>query len=322
MPEKAGVGAKAENHEDPSASKPAPGPVVGLDSMAVSSHVTDSSPGSSKPSGSPLPTSIAAVRPESREGYVSWARTHVPDDLDTRTRIAFDINATAAQNTAQEHPFFASLPYFIVEIESAYRKQTGYDLLVPRSTLELGRKSFDSFVEKAWRKNVIENALFPFAPTLGWITFANCTTTVNDIVRGTLVCRYLDGPEYLARQLKQRANALALESRYYSQQNERGYYAYHFYVKIPVKIIDLSLNASVSYVEIEIQLSTQLQEVLRDLTHRLYEELRVVEQSDDAWKWDFAQKRFKASYLGHTLHLIEGVIVELRTATHGKEKGK
>jgi hypothetical protein len=32
----------------------------------------------------------------------------------------------------------------------------------------------------------------------------------------------------------------------------------------------------------------------------------------DAWKWDYKSDEFSTNYLGHILHYLEGVIVEIR----------
>ena len=69
---------------------------------------------------------------------------------------------------------------------------------------------------------------------------------------------------------------------------------------------------------IEIQITTQLQEVLYDLTHTIYEDLRngVIRQ-DDGWKWETENPLFKSAYISHTLHFLESSIVDIR-----KEKEK
>lgn len=64
---------------------------------------------------------------------------------------------------------------------------------------------------------------------------------------------------------------------------------------------------------VEVQLTTQLQEVLYDLTHGLYEELRIkIEEPIAPWQWDYSSPRFKPSYMGHTLHMLEAIILEVR----------
>lgn len=252
-----------------------------------------------------------------------WAKKKIPDDLNDQVRRCFDANAVAALSTAERHEFFTSLEPFVEAVDKDYQNKVGAGLLVPGTSLELGKKSFDSTVDKLFRKNVLLNKRFPAAPKNGWFSSQNCASRINDIVRGILVCRYLDGPEFLAQRLKARAEEMKLPARYYSQQNDRGYYAFHFYVSIPVEIVDLTWRPSTVEVQIEIQLSTQLQEVLRSLTHKSYEHLRLLTPTpDDGWKWDFGTERFKASYLGHTLHLIEGLIVELLRDANKKPENK
>jgi hypothetical protein len=73
-------------------------------------------------------------------------------------------------------------------------------------------------------------------------------------------------------------------------------------------------------VEFEIQLTTQMQEVLRDLSHSFYEEKRLSQDDDRQWKWDHKSALFRSSFMGHTLHLLEGVIVELREMKNKKPK--
>ncbi len=292
--------------------------------LAASSRPADPS---SDPIGAndspPAAPAASSVRPSTIEEYIGWAAKAISDQLDATTRRVYDTNVTTALTTAQGHAFFQALADYLEEVSRRYRAHTGTDLLLPGASLELYKKPFDSVIDKCFRKNVILNKEFPRPPAKSWITSANCTARLNDIVRGTLVCRYLDGPEFLAHELKACAEALGLSARYDSQQNERGYYAYHFYVKIPVEVLDIHWNATVVDVEIEVQLSTQLQEVLRTLTHKSYETLRLAEPTlDESWKWKYSEARFKASYLGHTLHLIEGLILELRRETaSGKQKG-
>ncbi len=66
--------------------------------------------------------------------------------------------------------------------------------------------------------------------------------------------------------------------------------------------------------QVEIQLTTQLQEILYKITHKNYEVLRDqrIEGDRSAWKWEVKTNRFRAGYLGHTLHLLEAIIMDLR----------
>jgi hypothetical protein len=52
---------------------------------------------------------------------------------------------------------------------------------------------------------------------------------------------------------------------------------------------------------------------MNDLTHGFYEEKHTSSGlSDNIWKWRPDQVKFQGAYFGHTLHLLEGMIVELK----------
>jgi ppGpp synthetase/RelA/SpoT-type nucleotidyltranferase len=186
------------------------------------------------------------------------------------------------------------------------------DLLMDRQ-LVLLTKPYDSILDKALRRNVLENNQFPSPPKDGWFEPSVWFQLNNDIVRSVLTCKYMDGPQFLAERLRHRANALGLGHRSKSQQNDDGYYAYHFYAKIPVELTKPDWTTEIVPVEVEIQITTQLQEVLRALTHRVYEHRRLAPHADaHAWKRDRDSERFHAAYLGHTLHMLEAIILDLR----------
>ena len=62
----------------------------------------------------------------------------------------------------------------------------------------------------------------------------------------------------------------------------------------------------------EIQITTEMQYILHGLTHIFYEKERHQESTrDEAWKWKYNTSRFAASYISHSLHLLEGMILRL-----------
>jgi hypothetical protein len=130
-----------------------------------------------------------------------------------------------------------------------------------------------------------------------------------------LVCKFLDGPEFLTSRLVHYADGLGLNPRSYSQERDEGYYALHFYATFKVDLLNKEFQAQDSPVELEIQTTTQLQEILKGLTYTYYKESRTQPAKDRSkWKWEYETNRFKAGYLGHTLHLLEALIVQLRDA--------
>ena len=64
---------------------------------------------------------------------------------------------------------------------------------------------------------------------------------------------------------------------------------------------------------VEIQITTQLQEVIRRLLHKYYERQRSGRSTSDLkWQWDYKSDEFAANYLGHILHYVEGMIMDVR----------
>jgi hypothetical protein len=256
-------------------------------------------------------------KPEDITEYKKWSQDQLEADFDDETsRTLYETNINIAQIAIEEHEFFRDLGERLGEWASLYEVKTGTLLLMTRSAPLMLKKDYDSAVNKSFRVNVLKNNNFPEAPEKGWATPKNLYMYFNDSIRGTIVCRFIDGPEYLAAKLTKYARDLGLRSKFYSQERDDGYYAYHFYVFIPVKLVDETFRRFDANMEIEIQITTQLQEVLRTLTHKFYEVNRLKpEISDGKWKWDFKSNRFKVSYLSHTLHLLESIIVESRSSS-------
>ena len=67
----------------------------------------------------------------------------------------------------------------------------------------------------------------------------------------------------------------------------------------------------------EIQITTQVQELILNLLHKYYERRRNKIEPDN-WQWDHASDEFATNYLGHILHYVEGMIVEVRERHDGQ----
>ena len=66
-------------------------------------------------------------------------------------------------------------------------------------------------------------------------------------------------------------------------------------------------------IEVELQVTTQLQELIRSLLHVHYEKRRKEHEAlEEQWQWDYKSDEFATNYLGHILHYVEGMIVEVR----------
>lgn len=256
---------------------------------------------------------VIISQPETTEQYIEWASTTLGVDFAASAiRNRFETNVQNAQNTVQNSRFVREFPTFIAQQEQLHHEQTGAGLLMS-SELNVLRKPFDSAVTKSFRINVIRNRNFPRPPANGWITPDTWYSKFDDLVRSTLTCRFLDGPRVLTTALDAYARDMGLSARYTPRNTDDGYYAFHQYTGFQVDIVDSAWQTQATTVEFEIQLTTQLQEVLRELTHPLYERARVTTgRRDESWKWEFDTPRFRTSYLGHTLHMIEAIIVQVR----------
>lgn len=63
----------------------------------------------------------------------------------------------------------------------------------------------------------------------------------------------------------------------------------------------------------EIQISTSVKEIIKKLLHIHYENRRLNNTDNGSlWQWDYKGDEFIASYLGHIIHYVEGMIVTLR----------
>ena len=245
---------------------------------------------------------------------MEWAKGPIGVDFAaSEIKLAYKQNATFIQTTAQDHDFFTNLENFLKDSSQAYLGKTGAELFMgDLPSPKLIVKPYESVINKSFRYNVLENSNFPAPPPGDWASPNNWFLRFDDTVRSTMVCKFIDGPLFLAEKLKEYAEGYGLVSRFASKQKDDGYYAYHYYVKLPVELF-LSGAPTVVDVDIEIQLSTQLQDVMYDITHRYYEGLRIQKEVDPgAWKWEVGSNRFRAGYLSHTLHLLEGIILELR----------
>jgi hypothetical protein len=176
----------------------------------------------------------------------------------------------------------------------------------------LKKKPFESVINKLYRKNVLYNKSFP-GTSRDTIRPENFYEEIDDLIRTRIVCKYMDGPKFVCEELKRYCGCNGIDAIYRDVSTHSGYYAWHFYLKVPV---ELMFNTSVEgrSMWVEIQISTQLAEVITALTHELYETRRMGSSAHQSgeWKWDAASHRFRSAYLGHGLHLLEGIIQNLK----------
>lgn len=257
-----------------------------------------------------MPTKI----PKTLDEYFQWANTTLRSDFtDAKNRRVYEANLDNCYNAISEHRFFKGLQSELEKWAAEYTSITQSILLMEKDPPKLIKKPYSSSVDKSFRINVLWNDMFPESPKNGWVTAENLYYYFNDLIRCCIVCKFIDGPRFVTDKLMKYAKERGLERRHYSQGRDEGYYAHHYYVKFPVRLFDRNWQEMDSAFEVEIQVTTQLQDVLRSLTHDFYEKSRLSPDEDSSkWKWDFTSNRFRVGYLSHTLHLLESIILESR----------
>lgn len=256
-------------------------------------------------------------RPESVATYLTWCQDVLHIDWLAR-RTWYTVNAQAGLTLLNgDSPGLSAFRNAARTTCNEFQARTGLaGTDSDPETFVLLIKSFESVVEKTFRMNVLMNKSWPDAPRSGWITPENVFSLVNDIFRGQFVCNYLDLAEGIARTGAEQLIAAGVGGAHASPQGrESGYHAYHLNFQVNIPFIPAGGQGDETAVNIEIQLRTKLQSVLYELTHLVYEQSRLnTGRAGQAWKWDVTEPNYKSAYLGHTLHLIEGVVIELREA--------
>ncbi len=123
----------------------------------------------------------------------------------------------------------------------------------------------------------------------------------------------MDGVEFLSEKILSHFASHGIDCRLFFEARDEGYYACHLYAKKEVEIPTLTWETEKILVTIELQISTQLQDVIRKMLHNYYETRRKqIVKDNSKWQWNYKSDEFSANYLGHILHYVEGMIMEIR----------
>lgn len=216
---------------------------------------------------------------------------------------------SAAVRTSE---FWGKLEANLSNINDAYESEKKERLLDTQMP-DVKSKSWESFLNKTFRKNVLNNEFYPEAPKDGWLLPPDWTSGINDISRTTFVVRYLDGVEYLSDKIASICSELGLKvDRDYEAKIE-GYYAVHMYIYYDVSVPTATFNTETIRVRFELQITTQVKEFVKGILHRIYDVDRIQgATSSKNWAWDYESDEFIAHNLGHIVHYVEGMIVQVR----------
>jgi hypothetical protein len=256
---------------------------------------------------------MTAEMPSNIEEYKQWLREKQNVLITTKDETYYGLVTQKAKADFEKSKFWVSLLNNLEAFSLEYTASSGYPLMPSAELPTILVKSFNSLLLKTYRKNVLENSNWPNEPPGGWLLPSNWLSKINDIVRTLMIVKYLDAIEFLVGKIQILCNTAGLSCAAKLEAREEGYYAAHVYLDLEFEVPRTTWDTERVHMKVEIQLTTQLQEVIRRLLHRYYEERRTRPLREETnWQWDYRSDEFSANYLGHVLHYVEGMIVEIR----------
>lgn len=245
--------------------------------------------------------------------YIDWFEAKFQINLNDKPANAYRYIVQKLNADFEKSGFWVDLNKNLLNFNDEYYLIHGYPLLKVE-TLVINIKPYESLVNKSFRKNILLNNNFPESPLYKWVTPANWFIEIKDILRTSITVRYLDGVSFLVDKIATLCQKHNFKFLVDYEAREEGYYAAHITVTGKFKILDDGWNEIEIFFPIEIQITTQLQEVIKNLLHKMYEEVRIAPKSENniKWQWDYKSHEFSSNYLGHILHYVEGMILEVR----------
>lgn len=253
-------------------------------------------------------------KPSDIDEYVEWLSEEHSVQIDQKIENHYDSVVQRVKRNFTKTDYWNDIISDMNSFEQKYYLKTGYKLFIRKEAPEVLTKPFESFLDKTFRKNVVNNSNWPDPPHNGWVLPSNWFKKINDTVRTVFIVKYLGGVDFLIERLEEVAEDHDFSFRKFYEAREEGYYAAHSYTTLEFEIPKLDFDTERIRMSVEIQITTQLQEVIRKLLHKYYEEKRLEKENniDKKWQWKHGSDEFSANYLGHILHYIEGMIVEIR----------
>lgn len=256
---------------------------------------------------------MANDKPKDLNEYREWLRDHHKVEVSDRTRARYETVAAKLREDYSRCQYWRDSEQAWADLDAEYRLRDNSPLFMSADPPPVVTKTWSSFFDKTFRLNVAWNRRFPNPPTGGWVLPPNWFSQVEDVVRASAVVKYLDGVVFLGEKLSDLATSHSLQPTFKYLARPQGYYAAHLLTRHTFEVPTENWETQAIEVTVEMQVTTQLQEVIRKLLHRYYEEARGKARSEETpWQWRYASDEFTANYLGHILHYVEGMIMDVR----------
>lgn len=251
----------------------------------------------------------------SNKGYAKWLRDNHSVIINPGEKKYYESVSKKIRFDFEQSSFWKEFIENFNVYEMEYNSETdGYDLGIINFKPELLIKDFDSVLLKSYRKNIKYNKKWPDSPENGWILPDKFYSKINDIIRTTLIVRYLDGIDFMISKIGELSDVYGIKFKKYHVARTEGYYAVHIYITDEYEVPErMGYKTNTIEVEIEIQITTQLKDVIRKILFDYYKDRRInIKELNMDWAWDYEGEEFSANYLGHILHYLEGMIMDLR----------
>lgn len=169
------------------------------------------------------------AKPTTLSKYQEWLRdVHAIDLAAEQSR--FNLVVPNIKLSFLESPFWTRINDTLKTSDEKYKiAHNSYDLLDTLVPPELYTKSFDSFLLKTYRKNVVDNEDWPNGPLPKnrWVLPDNWYAVITDLVRTCFLVRYFDGVKTLAEAFRAAATSVGLEAELEMKARFDGYYGAH-----------------------------------------------------------------------------------------------
>ena len=256
---------------------------------------------------------MSTEKPQTISEYNKWLRDCHAVRRTSLSQARYESVANSIFQAFVNSTIWNTIINRVEHFEQQYYLDTEYNLLATTSRPQVQVKPFDSFLLKTFRKNILQNPNWPDEPKDGWYLPDSWYSRINDIIRTRFVVKYLDGVEFLTEQMSVLLADHDCPSRVDFEAREEGYYAAHLYAPYKCEIPREDWDTETVMAIVEMQVTTQVQDVIGILLHKYYETRRKRgEDSEQKWQWDYSSDEFAANYLGHILHYVEGMMMDIR----------
>jgi Region found in RelA / SpoT proteins len=273
--------------------------------------------------GSTGPTHDAASavdKPKLGQPYLDWLERAWLGDMRELREGRYLHQQADLRQAFETSPFWEEVAAKLQRWADSYKKKTKAPLFQGVPTLpSLVNKSWQSFLSRTWRENVDKNRNWDGEPDDGWWLPDNWFERAWDIVRMRFVVRDLDGARELAEQLRDCATRrpFKLETELDEEAKPNGYYGYHVYVRQLFSVAALDYDGEQKRSsQIEIQVMTQMAEVISELTHPYYEQRRGSGAAGMLPLLDPTSEEADAVGLGQQSRELERKVLQLRMKIH------